>query len=239
MAKVWKVALLTAFVLSLAGMAFAQTSPPLVGTYKTLTNTILPGRATESLPCDGCDGQLGNMIAAESWDEAALGTEWKVHCPQIGAPPVLLYDGVVDGTGQRIYQTSYSGGILWLSGAGAWGTGDPFYTGTITSFIVVATKQYVGGQLVGVVSSINFSGTIDGYDGCFTLAIANAELVGATPGTPALPGPFPPFMGPSDCAVTGSHGTYWDAHDITFSILGDCAVPTESSTWGQLKSLYR
>ena len=233
-------ALLSVLLLSLACATLAgAASPPLPGTYKTLFGSVLPGRATESMPCDTCQGQVGNLITAQSWNGASLGTNWTISCPQVAASPTLTYDGVVGGTGQRIYQTAYSGGRLWLAGSGAWGTGDPFYTGDITSFTVIAAKQYVAGQLVGVVSNINFTGNIEGYNNCFTLAISNAEFVGATPGTPALAGAFPPFQGPSDCNVTGTSGTYWDVHDITFSIIGNCVTSTRSSTWGGLKTLYR
>jgi hypothetical protein len=144
---------------------------------------------------------------------------------------------VVGGTGQRIYQATYSGGSLWLSGTGAWGGGDPSYTGSLTSFVVVAAYQYLGGTLVGIVSNINFSGNIDGYDDCFTLAISNAEFAGASP--LAVTGPYPAFQGPSDCNATGTHGSYWDVHDITFSVLGHCTTSTRSSSWGGLKNMYR
>ena len=180
---------LSALILSLASTATASgANPPLVGTYKTLSGTVLPGRATESMPCDSCFGQVGNLIMAESWDGSALGTNWKVSCPQVATTPTLIYDGVVGGTGQRIYQAAYAGGTLWLSGTGAWGTGDPYYTGSLTSFTVIAAKQYVGGTLVGIVSNVNFTGNIDGYDDCFTLAISNAEFLGSPP-----PGAWPPF----------------------------------------------
>ena len=213
--------------------------PPLVGTYKTLLGTILPGRASESWPCDGCEGQLGNTINSASWNGSTLATNWSLSCPQIASSPVLVLDTVVGGTGQRIYQTSYSGGSLWLAGSGAWGAGDPAYTGSIQSFVVMVTKQYVGGTLVGAVSNINFTGTIDNYDNCFTMAISNAEFVGATPGTALEPGPFPAFLGPASCNATGTHGSWFDVHDVTFSILGRCETPTRTRTWGELKSLYR
>ena len=59
--------LFSVLILSLASIATASgTNPPLAGTYKTLTNTVVPGRATESMPCDSCFGQVGNLIMAES-----------------------------------------------------------------------------------------------------------------------------------------------------------------------------
>jgi hypothetical protein len=232
--------LLLVLLSSLVPIAIASgTNPPLVGTYKSLLGGILPGRASESAACDGCDGQLGNMLDAASWNGSTLGTNWQITCPQISAAPILIFDGVVAGNGQRIYQTVYSGGTLWLAGSGAWGTGDPAYTGGFTSFYVVATQQLVAGQVVGVVSNINFTGSLDGYDNCFTLAISNAELVGATPGAPSESGAFPAFEGPSDCNLTGTHGAYWDVHDLTFSILGRCEVSTRRSTWGAVKNMYR
>lgn len=242
------VVLLPALLLSLASVALASgTNPPLIGTYKTLTSTVLPGRATESAPADGAFGQVGNLIMAASWDGTSLGTNWAVSCPQIAATPTLLYDGVVGGTGQRLYQVAYNGGTLWLAGSGAWGSGDPYYTGDLTSFTVVAAHQYVGGNLVGIVSNINFSGNIDGYGDCFTLAISNAELVGVTGDVPpvgplsvqSLTGPYPALMGPSDCNLAGTFGSYWDVHDVTFSIIGGCTVGARSSSWGGLKKIYR
>ena len=233
------VALAASTVASAAGIY-----PPTVGTYRSSLGQVLPGRATESMPCDLCEGQLGNLITSESWDGSALGTNWTLTCPQIASAPQLTFDNVVSGTGQRIYQTSYSGGNLWLSGTGAWGTGDPAYTAPISYFTAVTTQQYVGGVLVGEVSNLNFFGMMDNYDNCFSLAISNGALVGATGGSapltpPADPSTYPPLKGPSDCNATATHGTYWAVHDITFTILGRCAVATRPATWGQVKAIYR
>jgi len=220
--------------------ALAVAGAPAIGTYKTLTSTILPGKATESMPADMAEGQLGNMIWGESWNGVALGTEWKVMCPQIISPPVLIFDGVVNGTGQRAYHTVYAGGTMWLSGAAAWAGGDAFYTATLSSFSTVVFKQYAGGQLTGAVTNINLTGVFDGYSDCFDMAISNAEFVGYTPvGYPPQVGPFPPFYGPSNCTLVGNHGTYWTVNDITLNILGTCVVPSVPTSWGQLKAIYR
>ena len=238
----FSVALIGLGLQTFSSQAAAATNPPLVGTYRSLMGQVLPGRATESMPCDLCEGQIGNLIMAASWNGATLGTNWTLSCPQISSSPQLTYDGVVSGNGQRIYQTSYSGGVLMLDGSGAWGTGDPSYSGPISTFTVIVTKQYVGGVQVGAVSNINFFGVINGYDNCFNMAISNGELIGetgATLGPPSDAANYPAFMGPSDCGASGSHGAYWDIHDITFSILGQCAVPARPMTWGQMKSIYR
>lgn len=224
-------ALLTALVVS-AG------ADPIVGTYSTLAGTILPGRAAESNPCDGCDGQPGNMIHADSWSGSALGTQWRLDCPQIGSAPLLLLDTVVGGNGQRIYRTDYLGGQLWLSNTGLWAPpGDPNYTTTVNSFTVVTTLQIVGGQIVGVVSNINLAGTFDGSRTCFAMAISNAALIGRTP--MAAPAGYPSFEGPGNCSLPGTSGSWWSVSDVTFNILGSCATPLRPMTWGELKSIYR
>jgi hypothetical protein len=227
----------------LAPSAFAVDGP-IPGTYKTLTGTIQPGKATESMPADLAEGQLGNMIWAESWNGSVLGSNWKVMCAQIASSPQLVFDNVDgNGNGQRAYRTDYTGGLLWLDGNGAWyNAASPAaaYSAAISSFSITVYKQIVGGQPSGAVSNIAISGDIEGYASCFTLAISNAELAGYTPlGYPPALGPFPLFRGPSDCSTVGNHGTYWNVHDVTLNIIGQCSTPTRSSTWGRIKTLYR
>jgi len=226
----------------LAQGASAASYPLLVGTYETLNGTIQAGRATESMPSDGAEGQIGNMIWAESWNGSVLGGNWKLTCLGLAAPPTLLFDGVIGGNGQRIYSTDYAGGSIWLSGTGAWAAGGaPYYTGTLTTFKVTTTKQYVAGMQVGAVDDIQFAGVFEGQGQCFAMNIANAELMGVT-GSSNLPPPagvWPAFHGPSDCSAIGSHGAYWSVHDLTLSISGECATPTGPATWGRIKSLYR
>jgi hypothetical protein len=214
------------------------------GTYKSSIGSMFPGKATESTNAALQEGQQGNMIWAESWSGAALGTEWKVMCPQIGeTPPELISDTVdpVTGNGERTYETYYVGGSMWLSSSAGWGTmGDPDYTSTLSTFRTVVTKLIANFQEVGAVTNIYLTGVFDGYPTCYDMAIANAEYVGnSVQGFPPALGPFPAFHGPSDCDVIGANGTYWDAHDITLIITGDCTVPNEPSTWGQVKSIYR
>jgi hypothetical protein len=234
--------------LALAQSAGAAGYPLITGTYKTLLGTIEPGRATESMPYDFGEGIDGNMLNAESWNDPVLGGNWKVTCAQKSGPAVLISDVMLGNMRQMTYVTPYSGGLIWLSGTGAWAAGGaPYYEGVLTSFTVTAVKQYVGGQLVRVVSNINFVGEFPGPVGtapqCFAMDISNAQLIGMTGGAPVgLPPPagtWPVFLGPLDCGLVGAHGTYWTVSDVTLSIIGDCATPTRVSTWGRVKSLYR
>jgi len=239
------IAILCAALVLVQGVAAAG-YPLLPGTYKTLLGTIQPGRATESMPYDLGEGIDGNMLNAESWDGTLLGDNWKVTCAQKSGPAVLIGDVTIGNLRQMTYLTPYSGGLLWLSGSGAWAAGGaPYYEGVLTSFTVTAVKQYLDGQLVRVVSNINFSGTFPGAAGgpsnCITMDISNAQLIGMTgnPGLPPPVGTWPIFLGPLDCSLVGAHGTYWSVSDVTLSIIGDCATPTRVSTWGRVKSIYR
>jgi hypothetical protein len=238
-------AVLAAMLIPLAG-ASAAGYPLLNGTYKTLFGTIDPGRATESMPYDFGEGIDGNMLDAGSWDGALLGANWRVTCAQKSGPAVLLSDITNGNLRQMTYLTPYSGGLIWLSGTGAWAAGGaPFYEGVLTSLAVTAVKQYLDGQLVSVVSNINFVGDFPGPEGspaqCFVMDISNAQLVGMTgnPGLPPPAGVWPVFLGPLDCGLTGAHGTYWNVSDVTLSIIGNCTVPTRVTTWGRVKTLYR
>jgi hypothetical protein len=234
-------ALIASILLAIVLTPALATAGPVAGTYTTLGSTVYPGKATESAPADGVEGQLGQMIWAESWDGAGLGTEWKLMCPAIGNTPVLILDTVdINGDGQMGWRTIYFGGSLWLSGTGAWAGGDPDYPSTLSTFTTTVYKQFLNFQVVGATTNISLTGVFDDDTKCFDMAIANAAYVGSTPGGffPGT-GPFPPFHGPTDCSVIGSHGTYWNAHDITLIITGDCTVQGAPETWGQLKAIYR
>jgi hypothetical protein len=227
-------ALLLALLSVFAVAASAQTNPPLVGTYKTLTGQLLNGYATVSQPVPGATGlnTPGDIIDAQSYN-GTLGTQWKVTCPVAGAS-TLVFDGVVGGNGQRIFNTPYLGGQLWLAGSGPWGTGDPQYTGGFSSFSVTTVQQWSNNAIVGIVANVNFTGMLDGYANCFTMSISNAEFVGFDAGAP-----YPPVLGPGSCDVPGTFSSDWNVHDITFTLSGPCAVNAKQPTWGHLKGIYR
>jgi hypothetical protein len=55
-----------------------------------------------------------------------------------------------------------------------------------------------------------------------------------------LPGGYPDFLDPTSCS-TGvlTQGAWGTATQITVVIYGDCTVPVNDATWGQVKSLYK
>jgi len=217
----------------------ANGQPPVSGTYKSLDlpgGTFLGGRFSESW-MSSPDGRQtpGNVAHLESWNGTTLGTEWSISCP-MAVNVQLLFDFVFGGTGQMAYMISYSGGTVWLSGAGPWGGGNPSYTAMVTSFTETRTLQYVGGMLVAHDSNHSLTAQFVGYPTrCVNLEISNGVLVGDTD-TMAKPATYPSFLDPS-CGPTRTIGHWDDVTAITLAVIG-CTVPSEQRSWGAIKSIY-
>ena len=216
-----------------------QAGAPVPGTYKSYDmpgGTFNTGRFSESWAGPGADGQIGNTVDARSWDGVALGTEWKLWCPSIQTPPVLV-SNTVDGSGngEMTWRTVYSGGHFFLGAPGPWGDED--YGGDLAGFIVVTTYQFVFGEVLGIRSNVTSWGEIDGYTNCMEYEINNAAFFGSTD-TGTLPADYPAFLD-EDCNTgTWSRGGWGSATQIAIRIKGSCTVAAESSTWGRVKSLY-
>jgi len=206
---------------------------PIVGTY-------VPDDGKFSESWNGPpyrDGVLGNTIHA--WDDQA-GVEWIVSCPSIGSSPTVisdLRDG--NGAGAVTYSTDYVNGTLWLTRFGPWGDGTEDYTSDVVSFNVVSTHMFADWNTrLWVRSNVTMICDVRGYDNCLEYSIANVAIEGSTDYFP-MPGGFPPFLDPTNC-TTGvlTQGAWGPATQVGLTILGDCTVPTDDSTWGQIKALY-
>lgn len=227
---------LTVCVLAMAAYADA----PLNGVYLS-PGMISEGRFTESW-VGGGQGQLGNTVFAQSWNGSDLGLEWEVRCPILALPPELLEDTVDEfGNGHLVYRSVYTGGEYWLIGTGAWGGGDPDYTGYLEHYVHTTTMQIAGGELVGYNTNAQMTGRFYGYqETCMQLTIANASGVGFG-GVP--PADYPPLKDGAtgtcedpDPSVVGEWGIVWS---ITMIIQGCEPTATEETSWGTIKSLYR
>jgi hypothetical protein len=207
--------------------------PPLDGDYSSLTGDMDAGRFSESW-FGGAQGQMGNVVHAQSWDGATLGLEWSVYCPVLAAPPVLVNDGVdpVTGNGMREYETMYAGGFFWLTGGGPWGNGDAAYTGTLDYYTHNTTFIFYNWVPVAYTTNANFAGQFDGYCKCI-LVVAN----GASVGNGDQPADYPVFLDDT-CANWVGTGEWGQVADITMSIL-DCASGNEATSWGSIKTMYR
>ncbi|MGH7724623.1 MAG: hypothetical protein ACREOU_04270 [Candidatus Eiseniibacteriota bacterium] len=216
--------------LGVSSVAFAV---PVPGIYSStdLGGALLTGRASQSwtAPLNAAQG-LNDVFNSQSWNGAALGTQWAFSC---GVQPAA--QGVVDnrdgsGTGTVVFTNSFSGGNFYLN-PGPWGDG----TGTLNSTVEIVTVVYVGFVPQASVVNINSSGQFNGSNCLLTFAIANGNGLGDTDILP-FPAGFPPLIDTA-CAPTRLYGSWGEVRTITMRI--DCPVPTNGKTWGALKAIYR
>jgi hypothetical protein len=221
----------------LAGLALAAPvladDLPINGIYNStdLGGQALPGRGTNSRPVP--DTGVDNVFNTQSWDGAALGTQWVFRCG-VSYSQQRVDNRNASGTGTVVFTTLYDGGTFWLAGSGPWGLGTNDFTGTIGETTRITTLQYVNWVPVGARENINSSGLFD--SGCLlTFAITNGTGAGDTDSMPFNAG-YPARLD-TDCATPRTSASWGDLTQITFMI--DCTVPAEPSTWGGVKGLYR
>ncbi len=225
------VSILTAVLV--AGSVAVHAGPPVNGTYKSSLGHFDEGREASSW--NGGFLALGNVLHAQSWNGAALGGHWKVLCPKV-TNVTLIVDLVFAGNGQRIYMIEYAGGMVQLDGSGPWGGGDAMYTGMIDTYVEMRTMQFVSNNMVGSVSNHSVSAKLQGYTtSCMTWGIGNGVWRGNSP--TAKPAGYPDYRD-ANCNPGPTVGHWGDFRDLTLTVQG-CAVSTEESTWGGVKSIYR
>ena len=230
--------LVTAFIMVLAmtGLALAA-CPDLNGIWSNVPDSnpeyhsILEGRLSDAW-CGGVPGESGNMMDVQSWDDSALGLEWKFWGMTVDAAGgTMVYDGVTGGNGIRITEYGFDGGQFWLSGDGLWTDGDVELTGAVLDYTVIRTETFVGGEIVAAVSNITFEGTFDDCDSCHLYATANSNLVWRSGYAWAMPAGYPGFL----CGDGGELGEFYD---MTVGI--ECeGTATAPRSWSGIKTLYR
>jgi hypothetical protein len=217
----------------------ASADMPLNGTYRSndLGGPLYTGHYSESWTVTNGYASVGNVIQGQSWDGAALGTQWKYWCPQVTIPPTLIIDTVnPSGYGQRTYMATYGGGYFYLSGSGPWANGDPQYTGTLDQYTEFITYQYADWQVVGAVMNVQASGHFDGYpQSCVSFGISNGAWIGSTDLGPEPP-EYPPFLDTS-CGAARTMGSWWNLTQLTLTVTG-CALDGDEASWGRIKTLY-
>jgi hypothetical protein len=224
-------------ILLIGGVTIA--GPPLDGDYQTpdLGGTLYYGRYTEGWDPGGGALETGTTLNAESWDGAALGTQWRYWCSTESAPAVLLIDSVnpTTGNGNRTYQKTFTGGYIWLSGSGPWANGDPDYPGVIDSYYEFETITYSNWVPIAAVTNVQAVAYFDNYpDQCMSFYIGNGTRVASTDLGDPIPPDYPDLLDPN-CDPTRTDGAFWDFTAVTLSIVG-CATGTEPTTWGAIKS---
>jgi hypothetical protein len=225
-------------VILLAAPAIA--GPPLPGVYRStdMGGLMLVGRFSESWVGTGNHGQIGNTVNAASWDGTVLGTQWTLSCPHIASLPVFVSDTRdVNGTGEVVYRTTYSGGATWLSRTGPWGDNTVDYLGTLDSFIATTTFQYVWGELLGIRSNVTTIGHMNDFAQCFEYTISNATFYGPL-GSEPKPSDYPDFIDASCATGVLSRGGWGTTTQIALRLSG-CQIPVAPTTWTEAKALYR
>jgi len=225
------------------GSAVVEAGAPLSGTYKSTLGQFDEGTQATTWSGAGYTA-VGNRLFAQSYAGGVPTADWIIGCPI--AINVFMYSNtVVGGNGHKSYIITYAGGYTSLGGPGnPWDGGDAVYTGNIDTFVETRTEQYAGGVIVGAVSNYNVSAHLQGYAStCVAWAIGNGVLIGSIPALSGAlqnvkPAGYPAFHDANCNPMAGGSGDWGDVRDLTLSITG-CAVATEPSTWGNVKSLYR
>ncbi len=222
------------------GSALAQTHPcgegalPYEGDWSTTDGTILEGRISEAW-CNSpySSGQPGNTLNAESWDGAALGTQWKVWGMSIDAAGAVETGRDVNGSGFGWidYVTNYEGGRFWLDGNHPWSDGTDL-EGDVNLCSVNARVTLVNFEPVGVTSNITITGVFDVCQWCSIQIAANSSRLWMTGDSDPMPTDYPPFL----CGAQSGELHYSCCLDVSIM----CSVTgTEESTWGAIKEMYR
>ncbi|MEJ2722779.1 MAG: hypothetical protein P8181_16825 [bacterium] len=215
--------------------------PPLNGDYDSddIGGPTNVGRYTESWSVPNGALLLGTTLNAESWDGMNLGLQWRYYCSTQTIDPVLLVDNVdVNGNGNRTYMKTFTGGYIWLSGAGPWGNGDPEYTGPIDTYHEFETIQYTNWVRTHAVTNVQATAHFDGYPNtCMVFSVGNGLEIGSTDFGMVKPADYPDLLQEGTCDPVMTMGGWWDFFTLTLSI-SNCTVPTENATWGAIKAQY-
>lgn len=229
--------LLLLLVVSLPVIALAD---PVAGLYTStdMGGQLLTGRAATWR--SGINSGFPHVLHAQSWDGAALGTQWEISCPTSSS--MSVQDNRISGVGTIVYTSTYSGGTFsFFAGGHPWGDG----TGTLSTMTVITTVQYVliGGVSTPVAAVVNGNTSGTFANGC-TLVFAIGNGVGAGETTslnPAItkPAGYPTFLdGSCGAAPAGQqYGTWGSVITLTLQI--DCAVANEAGSWSSIKATYR
>jgi len=183
------------------------------------------------------------IFHGQSWNGTVLGTQWEFRCGvQTTDTPPTFGPGFNFGTmtGYVTYNQIFNGGTfsLYADPVVGWGSG----AGTLNT-TSVTTQVYL---MNNIPVSSSFTGVTTGQfeNGCtMTFAMGNGYGQGETsdPSYLTKPATYPAFLAANCSPADASHqfGVWGDVNDIIIDINADCATPTQPSTWGKLKTLYR
>jgi len=212
--------------------------PPVDGIYQTtdLGGLMLEGRYSESWIA-GNAFAAGNTMNEESWDGATLGTQWRFSCASVVSVQLIGNTVNAAGDGSKFWKVTYTGGVLWLDGAGPWGGGAPDYMATVDTWTAIVTEQYAAFVLVGSIRNVGVEATFVGYGPmCLSIHSKNTEKIGEA-GSGGVAADYPSFLDILCTSVAGA-GEWGVVNQMSFLVDGCQTVPVQETSWGQLKQLY-
>lgn len=226
-----------AILASLVLLPVLAQADPATGTYTStdMGGQILTGRA--STWRSGVNSGLPHVLHAQSWDGAGLGTQWELSCAVENAAFGVV-DNRVAGNGTVVYTSTFTGGTMTFF-AGGWPWGDGVANLGTTTLITTVQFMMISGVSTPVASVVNGNTSGEFTNGCLlTFAIANGTGVGETPFA-SIPATYPAFLDGtcSPASPSAQYGTWGNVITITMHV--NCTVPTEASSWGAVKGLYR
>ena len=217
-------------------LAVAQ---PVTGTYTSPNRggNVFVGRSTVARP--DVNSGTPKIFHGQSWNGAALGTQWEMQCGSeaVEQPADYSQFNQVTGNGFITYHQTFTGGTftMYADANVGWGSG------TANLSVTNVTSQVFLTNFTPISSSFTAftSGTFQGEGNCaLEFAFGNGFGVGETPFA-VKPADYPTFLA-ADCSPADpahQFGVWGDTNDIILTVY--CPVPTQQSTWGHVKALYR
>ncbi len=235
-----KATLSVLLLLTLVSIPVIALADPVAGMYTStdLGGQLLTGRA--STWRSGINSGFPHVMHAQSWNGAALGTQWDISCPTSSS--MSVQDNRISGVGTIVYTSTYSGGTFtFFAGGFPWGDG----SGTLGAMTVITTVQYImiSGVSTPVAAVVNGNTVGTFANGCaLVFAIGNGVGAGETTSlNPAIvkPATYPTFLDGSCAAASAGQqfGTWGSVITLTLQI--DCAVANEDANWSSIKATYR
>jgi len=235
--------------LFLAVLAFTPATSagwPAEGIYTStdIGGTMLPGRYSVSWTHDAGYGAGGNVLRMQSWDGVSLGTQWSIQCPILSSSEMLSDSVDAEGhhhvTGSASYYTF--GSTVVLDGSGPWGGAPETYAFDFHNLDETVTLVGTDMEILSftAVETGVALASADHYYAMLTIEAMTRTEEGNT--DTSLydpldhPFPYPLFVG-YNCDGERNLGTWGSVTAIRIEI--NTIVPTETTTWGRIKSLYR
>ncbi|MFW5839874.1 MAG: PEP-CTERM sorting domain-containing protein, partial [Planctomycetota bacterium] len=203
--------------LVLAASCALSVAAPIVGTYET--PDVLDGRWTLASD-DATVDPVGDLLDAQSYDGADLGTQWVLSGAVVDSDSVIDMDDLGDGTMRQVFKTVYTGGTLSLK-SGIWTeAGDGDYAVDLTTFIQTTEVFMVDGEVLTATGQITAIGDFTDHAG-YQLRYLNgiSTFEGSSEVAPVG---YPSYLG----AEGGIYGTVSDIkleivpEPATMSLLG-------------------